>query len=143
VDGGKHRTEAGWPAIAKVVAVAGFFAVLATILGLLKLLGVADPLRYLKLCGGLLGLAYWPLTWIVLSRRYGDQRTAREQVLHERRQAKANRIIYGGVIPVLMVALLVVGLVYAGPAWPIPVGFSVAYLAGWGVWLVRRRPVDR
>jgi len=105
------------PVHAKVIAILIFFGVLAAVIELIELASPGIGWRYLKLWGIPVALLFWPLTWRVIRRIYGEQRVKTEKQLNVTREAKYRRWFFRYFLPPLAVLFAVLGGMDTGPAW--------------------------
>jgi hypothetical protein len=107
----------GWPRLAKAIVVGCFFAIILAVLVLSRMLGIPGGWTYIKLWAPLLGLAYWPLAWQILRRRYGERRFEQEQVNRRRSEMTMMRVVFVYLLPVFALGFVVLALIDIGPSW--------------------------
>jgi hypothetical protein len=114
--GSSSEQDRGWPLPAKLVAGAGVGVAILLVGSILTLTGVSGVWRHFQLWTPVVAIAYWPLAYMALRRRYGVQRTEWEQAKQRRSGERAYRILFGYFLPLGAVVVLILFAIDVGPA---------------------------
>ena len=95
------------PRAAKAAAIGACAVVIVAGIEAVELVWPGHGWRYWPRWGALLATIYWPVSWVVLRRRYGGERVARERAAQRRAGAKYYRWLFVYFLPVIAAMFLV------------------------------------